>query len=59
MILTDLHKAFETINQEILLMKLEAIGFSDQCIRWFRSYLCEQIFFVEIGNQLSDYEKVS
>ena len=59
MILIDLQKAFDTINHEILLKKLEAIGFSDKCIRWFWSYLCERIFFTEIDNQLSDYGKVS
>ena len=40
MILVDLQKAFDTINHEIMLKKLEAIGFSDNCIRWFWSYLC-------------------
>ena len=59
MILIDLQKAFNTINHEILLKKLEAIGFSNKCIRWFRSYLYERIFFIEIENQLSNYEKVS
>ena len=58
MILIDLQKAFDTINHEILLKKLEAVSFSDQCIRWIRSYLCERIFFIEIENQLSDYGKV-
>ena len=47
------------INHEILLKKLEAIGFLDQCMQWFRLYLCEQIFFIEIENQLSDCGKVS
>ena len=38
--------------------KLE-IDFSDQYTWWFRSYLCERIFFVELENQLSDYRKIS
>ena len=59
MILIDLQKAFNTINHEILLKKIEAIGFSDKCIRWFRSYLCERICFIEIENKLSDFGKVS
>ena len=59
MILIDLQKAFDPTNHEILLKKLEAKAFSDKCIRWFRSYLCEQLFFIETENQLSDYGKVS
>ena len=60
MILIDLQKAFDTISHEILLKKLDATGFLDKCIRrWFRSYLCERIFFTEIENQLTDYRKVS
>ena len=59
MILIDLQKSFDTINYEILLKKLEAIGFSNKCIRWFRSYLYERIFFIETENQLSDYGEVS
>ena len=58
MILTDLQNAFDTINLEILLKKLEAIGFSDKCIQWFRSCFYERIFFIEIENQLSDFSKV-
>ena len=41
MILIDVQKAFGIINHEILSKKLGAIGFSDQCMRWLRSYLCE------------------
>ena len=54
-VLIDLQKAFDTINHEILLKKLEAIGFLDKYMQWFRSYLYEQIFFIEIQNQLSDF----
>ena len=59
LILIDLQKAFDTINHEILLKKLEAIGFSDKCIRWLWSYLYERIFFIEIEKQLSDFGKAS
>ena len=59
MILIDLRKAFETINLEIQLKKLEAIGFSDQCIRWFWSDLREGIFFIKTENQISDYGQIS
>ena len=50
--------AFDTINLEILLKKLEAVGFSDKCIQWFRSCFYERIFVIEIENQLSDFSKV-
>ena len=59
MIVIDQQKAFDTVNHEILLNKLEAIGFSDKCIRWFWSYLYERIFLIKIENQLPDYGKVS
>ena len=59
MILIDLRKAFDTIKHRILLKKHEAIRFSDKCIWWFRSYLSERIFFIEIENQLSNYGKES
>ena len=58
MILIDLQNAFDTINLEILLKKLEAVGFSDKCIQWFRSCFYERIFVIEIENQLSDFSKV-
>ena len=59
MILIDLQKVFDIINYEILLKKLEAIGFSDLCVQSFRLRLCEQMHFIEIENQLSDYGKLS
>ena len=37
MMLTNLQKAFDTINPEILLGKLYAIGLSDKIIAWFKS----------------------
>ena len=39
MILVDLQKAFDTIDHDILLKKVSAIGFSNHTIGWFKSYL--------------------
>ena len=39
MILLDLKKAFDTVNFEILMYKLEAIGLDDSVCKWFKSYL--------------------
>ena len=36
MILIDLQKAFDTINHEVLLAKLHAIGFSVKTMAWFK-----------------------
>ena len=59
MILIDLQKAFDTIDHEILLQKLEAINFSESTIKWFKSYLSERIFLVNIKNKLSDFGEIS
>ena len=58
-ILADLQKAFDTINQEVLLQKLTAIRFSEEIVQWFRSYLRNRIFLVETENKLSDFGKIS
>ena len=58
-ILIDLQKAFDTIDHEIMLQKLKAIKFSKSTIKWFKSYLSERIFLVNIENKLSDFGKIS
>ena len=59
MILVDLQKAFDTIDHEILLQKLKAIKFSESTIKWFKSYLSERIFLVNIENKLSNFGDIS
>ena len=58
-ILTDLQKALDTTDHEILLQKLKAIKFSETTMKWFKSYLPERIFLVNIENKLSDFGKIS
>ena len=41
-ILMDLSKAFDTINQSLLLAKLEAYGFSMTSLKLMQSYLCNR-----------------
>ena len=55
MILIDL----ETINHELLLKKLKAMGSSERYITWFQWYLFQRIFFMIIENQFSDYRRIS
>ena len=54
MILIDLQKAFDTIDHDILLKKLIAIGFSNHTIGWFKSYLSNRLFRVNLGNCYSN-----
>ena len=44
MILTDLQKAFDTIDYDILLQQLYDIGFSKHWVNWFGSYLIIRAF---------------
>ena len=59
MILIDLHKAFDTVNHDVLLQKLYAIGFSNNSVNWFRSYLTNRTFLVNLGNVFSQPAYVS
>ena len=47
---------FDTIDHEIL---KKPIRFSKGTLQWFRSYLSERIFLVNIESKLSDFGKIS
>ena len=59
MILIDLQKALDTVNHDILLQKLYAIGFSKHSVNWFQSYLTNTTFLFNLGNVFSQPACVS
>ena len=59
MILIDLQKAFDTIDHEILLKKMIYIGFSKSVIHWFKSYLQNRTFVVNVGKEYSTCGEVN
>ena len=59
MILIDLQKAFDLINQKILFDKLLPTGFSKNTISWYESYLAELHFTVKVVNRASEFANTS
>ena len=58
MILIDLQKAFDTIDHEILINKLEFLGFPKNLILWFKSYLSIRKFKVNLNKTFSEPGKL-
>ena len=54
MILIDLQKAFDTIDHEILLCKMNYLGFTKSAIDWFRSYLANRTSVVHVNGEYSN-----
>ena len=59
MILIDLQKAFDTVNHNVLIEKLKAIGFCDDTVNCFHSYFTDRAFLVSIKNKYSSISNVS
>ena len=51
MILIELQKAFNAITHEILINKMEYLGFSRDVIPWFMSYLSKRKFKVNLNKK--------
>ena len=52
-ILIDLQKASDTVDHDILLQKLHAIGFSKNSVNWFPSYLTNRTSLVNLESIFS------
>ena len=52
-VLTDLSKAFDCLNHELLIAKLEAYGFDEQSLHFIYSYLSERKQKTRVNNSFS------
>ena len=57
-IFLDFKRAFETIDRKILLDKLKKYNFSDETIKWFKSFFCNRKQVVKINGLYSDKVEV-
>ncbi len=52
-VFVDFKKAFDLVNHEVLLGKMENVGIRGVALQWFRSFLIGRVQQVKIKNQLS------
>ena len=55
----DLQKAFDTVDLDILLMKIDTLGFSQEVIRWFCSFQSDRRQLVDVSGTLSSSAAIS
>ena len=53
LVLLDLQKAFDTVDHQILLKKLSAVGANNFVVNWFSSYISERQQVVQVNGSLS------
>lgn len=51
----DLRKAFDSVNHDLLIKKLESYGFKNSELNWFKSYLSDRKQVVSVGKEISGY----
>ena len=54
MVVIPVWSLFDTVNHELLLDKLCLMNFSSETISWFRSYLCNRTFLVNVEYSFSE-----
>lgn len=55
----DIRKAFDTVNHDILLRKMERVGIRGLVHKWFASYLEERHQYVFLNGQKSSLRKIN
>jgi hypothetical protein len=58
-IFVDLKKAFDTLNHEILINKLEHYGIRGNALDWFKNYLCNRYQFTNFNSCNSELMLIS
>ena len=58
-IFIDLKKAFDTVNHDILINKLEHYGVRDISLKWFFSYLTGRTQYTSLNNTSSDVKSIT
>ncbi len=51
----DFKKAFDLVNHRLLLVKLRALGFRDDCVEWVRTFLENRTFRVSVEGEVSEW----
>ena len=57
-IFIDLQKAFDTVNQDILLSKLNHYCIKGVALDWFKSYLSDRTQYTTINNERSEIQTI-
>ena len=55
----DLQKAFDTVNHDILLSKLNHYGIRGVAFDWFKSYLSDETHYATINNERSEIQIIN
>ena len=58
-VLVDFKKAFNLVDHQILLNKLDIYGIKDEALMWFNTYLTNRKQHVSVNNTKSDFKQIS